>query len=258
MTKEESMRIKDLTYITRVYCSEEKLYSKKYNEFLYFYLLSKSHIIKVNNNNVMEINYNEKLIKDIITDVKKIKQRRTITDGIKKMHDLEIVSDLDDKIRIFKNGNQYFSVPNYIIKYMCENYTNRYIIKIFLYLGWKYKIYNENTGNKNQFNFSIKELITDALGFTETRHKQVYKTVTEALEILKEDGFISYEKIRVNIKDINGKNLCVVEKNKLTKFNPYVKDKLDLYVTKEELKAYEACKTCEEPCRICEQPLQNL
>lgn len=238
--------IEDLLYLTRIYCSDEKIYQKRYNEFIYFYLLSKSHIIKTNNKNVMRVVYNEKLIRELISDVYTIKQRRTVVNGISKLDSLEIVSDLKTEIRIFKNGSsQYFLVPNYTIKYMCKTYTNKYTIKIFMFLGIKYKQFNENPNTSAKFNFSIQELATNALGMKPTRNQDRLSKIKEALEILQEDGYISYEKIRVNITSTNDKNVCAIEKFQLTKFDPFTREKRYFFMTKEEESAFLACKKCE-------------
>lgn len=245
MTENRIKEIEDLLYSTRIYCSDKKIYAEKYNEFIYFYLLSKSHVIKVNNNNVMRVYYNEKLIRELISDVYKINQRRTVINGINKLNDLELISDLKTEIRIFKNGSQYFLTPNYAIKYICCNYTNQYTIKIFMFLGIKYKNFNENPNIKAKFNFSLQELATNALGMKSTRNQDRLEKIKEALEILKEDGFISYEKIRVNVTDKNDKNVCSVEKFQLTKFNPFNKEKLYFFMTKQEESDFFACKKCE-------------
>ena len=245
MTESRVKEIEDLLYPTRIYCSDKKIYTEKYNEFIYFYLLSKSHVIKVNGNNVMRVHYNEKLIRELISDVFKINDRRTVINGIRKLNKLDLISDLETEIRIFKNGNQYFLVPNYTIRYICCNYTNQYTVKIFMFLGIKYKIFNENPNAKTKFNFSLQELATNALGMKTTRNQDRLNKIKEALEILKEDGFISYEKIRVNITDKNSKNVCAVEKIQLTKFNPFNKEKLYFFMTKQEESEFLRAKKCE-------------
>lgn len=188
------------------------LNDKKINGELYAYLQELSTFQSEESKEpVTFVNKKDMPKQAIICDVLGIKSPKTLRSHLNYLIEQGYVEETSDKYILPRKENIYLLIPRKTLTYITDN-CREHVIKIYIYLGQKYKyaLYNGKT-----YEFTLKELGTH-IGLNIKNNSRGYEVINNALELLYNSGLIDY------VSYFDGQ----VQKKKLTKFSmEYIENK---------------------------------
>ena len=123
-----------------------------------------------------------------------IKSPKTLRDHIQYLIDKEYIipggtGEEDKHIAFYlpELEDIYFLIPLDTLKYLNNN-CKEHVVKIYIYLGQKYKMVR---GTGRQYEFTLEEL-GEHIGIGLKNHTRQYELVNNALELLFNSGLIQY------------------------------------------------------------------
>lgn len=178
------------------------LNTRTINGELYAYLQSLSIFGK---NNKAIVRYRDLPAQRIICERLKIKSPKTYRTHLNYLIDAGYVEEAENGYVLPEMENIYVLIPEDTLNYLCNNCQD-HVIKIYIYLGQRYK-YSKEVLNRD-YEFSLDE-IAQHLGLNITHNQKLYEVINNALELLSNSGLIEY------CQYYDGK----VRKKKLLSFN---------------------------------------
>ena len=139
-----------------------------------------------------------------------IKSPKTYKTHLNYLIQNEYIKEEDDRFVLPEKEDIYFLIPLATLQYINDN-CKEHIIKIYVYLGQKYKQtqYNNKKYNRNDaYEFTLEEL-GEHIGIKVKNNSRAYDVLNNALTLLYNSGLIDY------VSYYNGQQ----QKKKLIKFS---------------------------------------
>lgn len=133
-----------------------------------------------------------------------IKSPKTLRNHLNYLIDNGYVIDQEDRYVLPHMEDIYFLIPLSTLQYLNDN-CREHVIKIYIYLGQKYK-YALNGGVL--YDFTLEEL-GEHIGIKVKNNSRAYAIINNALKLLENSGLIEY------VEYFDGQT----QKKKLTKFS---------------------------------------
>lgn len=166
------------------------LNNKHINGELYAYLQSLS-TVKYNQNKdeyYTIVEYHNLPTQKAICQTLGISSPKTYKTHLQHLIDNGFVKEIDDGYELLNVEDMFFYIPLDTLRYLRDN-CKEHVIKIYIYLGQKYK-YAESVLHR-KYEFSIDELAKH-IGLKTNNNSRVYEVINHALELLYNSGLIDY------------------------------------------------------------------
>ena len=183
------------------------LNDKKVNGELYAYLQGLSDFEIIDKKTNMYITYvlKSKLpTQSKICEVIGLKSTKTYRTHLKYLIDNGYIEEKEDRFILPEKENIYFLIPLNTLKYLNDN-CKEHIIKIYVYLGQKYK---QALYSGKLYEFTTEEL-GNHIGIKVKNNSRGYEIINNALTLLYNSGLIDY------VSFFDGQ----MQKKKLTQFS---------------------------------------
>lgn len=192
------------------------LNNKKINGELYAFLQGISRYEVIDRESNQFVTY--VLKKDLPTQTKiceslSINSPKTYRAHLNYLIECGYIIDEGDRYMLPEKESIYFLIPLLTLQYLNDN-CKEHVIKIYVYLGQKYK---QGLYNGKQYEFTLEEL-GNHIGIKIKNNSRGYSIINNALDLLYNSGLIDY------VSYFDG----VSQKKKLTKFSyEYFSKKMD-------------------------------